>query len=69
MMNGGENNLEKLLKVGDVAEIVMLDITTAEIGEYSSVRILEVNGTDILVADAEGNEVWVTVDHIELVND
>lgn len=61
--------MEKLLKVGDVAEIVMLDITTAEIGEYSSVRILEVDGTDILVADAEGNEAWVTVDHLELVND
>lgn len=61
--------MENRLKVGDVAEIVLLDISTAKIGEYTSVRILEINGSDLRVADSTGREAWVTVDHIELVND
>ena len=56
-------------KVGDVAEIVVLDISTACIGEYVSVRVKDVQGSDILVYDANGTEVWVTAHHLEIVTD
>lgn len=56
-------------KVGDVAEIVVLDISTACIGEYVSVRVKDVQGSDILVHDAKGTEVWVTEHHLEAVTD
>lgn len=56
-------------KVGDVAEIVVLDISTACIGEYVSVRVKDVQGSDILVHDANGTEVWVTAHHLEAVAD
>jgi len=56
-------------KVGDVAEIVVLDISTACIGEYVSVRVKDVQGSDILVHDANGTEVWVTEHHLEAVTD
>ena len=56
-------------KVGDVAEIVVLDISTAYIGEYVSVRVKDVQGSDILVYDANGTEVWVTAHHLEIVTD
>lgn len=56
-------------KVGDVAEIVVLDISTACIGEYVSVRVKAVAGVDILVHDAKGTEVWVTEHHLELVTE
>lgn len=57
------------MKVGDIAEIVVLDTSTALIGEYKHVKILEINGADLLVCDAWGQEAWVTIDHLELVND
>ena len=56
-------------KVGDVAEIVVLDISTACIGEYVSVRVKDVQGSDILVHDANGTEVWVTEHHLAAVTD
>ena len=56
-------------KVGDVAEIVVLDISTACIGEYVSVRVKDVQGSDILVYDANGTEVWVTEHHLEIMTD
>ena len=56
-------------KVGDVAEIVVLDISTACIGEYVSVRVKDVQGSDILVQDAAGTAVWVTEHHLEAVTD
>lgn len=56
-------------KVGDVAEIVVLDISTACIGEYISVRVKDVQGADILVHNANGIEVWVTEHHLELVTE
>ena len=56
-------------KVGDVAEIVVLDISTACIGEYVSVRVKDVQGSDILVQDAAGTVAWVTEHHLEAVTD
>ena len=56
-------------KVGDVAEIVVLDISTACIGEYNSVRIKDIQGKDILVSDANGVEAWVTAHHLEIVTE
>ena len=56
-------------KVGDVAEIVVLDISTACIGEYISVRVKDVQGADILVHDAYGTAIWVTANHLELVTE
>lgn len=56
-------------KVGDVAEIVVLDISTACIGEYVSVRVKDVQGADILVQDANGTKAWVTAHHLEAVTD
>ncbi len=56
-------------KVGDVAEIVVLDISTACIGEYASVRVKDVQGSDILVQGADGTEAWVTEHHLEAVTE
>lgn len=56
-------------KVGDVIKIVVPDISTACIGEYVSVRVKDVQGSDILVHDANGTEVWVTAHHLEIVTD
>ena len=55
--------------VGDVAEIVYLDISTANIGEYTHVRVIDTDGDDILVQDAYGRQAWVTPDHLEKVTD
>jgi hypothetical protein len=57
------------MKKNDIAEIVILDISTAHIGEYMSVKILKVVDNDVLISDAMGRKSWVTRDHLELVDD
>ena len=56
-------------KVNDVAVMVYLDNTTAQIGEYSHVRILKIEGKDILIENSQGIQAWVTEDYLEEVDD
>lgn len=55
-----------MFKKGDIAEVVVLDISTAKIGEYAHVRVLKVEGKDILISNAKGEQAWVTEQHLEL---
>ena len=56
-------------KVNDVATMVYLDNTTAQIEEYSHVRILKIEGKDILIQNSEGTQAWVTENYLEEVED
>lgn len=56
-------------KVNDVATMVYLDNTTAQIEEYSHVRILKIEGKDILIQNSEGTQAWVTEHYLEEVED
>lgn len=53
------------IKVGDTAILAYLDINTALIGEYNSVRILKIEGSDILIGDKNGTQAWVTEHHLD----
>ena len=56
-------------KVNDIALMVYLDSTTAQIGEYSHVRVLKIEGEDILIQNSEGFQAWVTEHYLEEVED
>ena len=53
-------------KINDVAVMVILDITTAHIGEYAHVRVIKIEDNDIFVEDSVGNTAWVTADYLDL---
>ena len=50
---------------GDKAIIVYLDITTALIGEYAEVTILNVEGENIFIVGENKQKAWVTQHHLE----
>lgn len=60
------NTYEKYT-VGSKAVIVILDISTARIGEGQEVEILKIEEEDILVREKNGLVAWVTKYHLDLV--
>lgn len=50
---------------GDKAIIVVLDSSTAVIGEGSEVEVIKVEDSDILVEREESVQAWVTKYHLE----
>ena len=68
--HGKPLNIEERMKqstfnTGDKAIIVYLDITTALIGEYAEVTVLNVEGKDIFVVGENNQKAWVTQYHLE----